>query len=48
MLVGAYEDDEGSGIEMIALDRGPGIANVEACLRDGYSSAGTQATASAP
>lgn len=41
MLVGAYQDGEGHGIELIALDRGPGIANVEACLRDGYSSAGT-------
>ncbi|MGB7037564.1 MAG: ATP-binding protein, partial [Xanthobacteraceae bacterium] len=41
MLVGAYGDDEG-GIEIVALDRGPGITNIEACLADGYSSAGTQ------
>jgi anti-sigma regulatory factor (Ser/Thr protein kinase) len=41
MLIGAYEDGDGSGVQLIALDRGPGIANVEACLRDGYSSAGT-------
>lgn len=42
MLVGSYENNEGGGTELIALDRGPGIGNVEACLRDGYSSAGTQ------
>ncbi len=41
LLVGAYQDNEGSGIELIALDRGPGIGNLEECLRDGYSSAGT-------
>jgi anti-sigma regulatory factor (Ser/Thr protein kinase) len=42
MLIGSYEDREGSGTELIALDRGPGIGNVEACLRDGYSTAGTR------
>ena len=41
MLIGAYEDEKGGGTELIALDQGPGIGNVEACLRDGYSSAGT-------
>ncbi len=30
-----------AGIEILALDRGPGIANVSASLRDGYSTAGT-------
>lgn len=41
MLIGPYEDGDGGGAEIVALDRGPGIANVEACLKDGYSSAGT-------
>ena len=41
ILVGAYEDGDGSGVEVLALDRGPGIANLAACLEDGYSSAGT-------
>ncbi|HEX4408788.1 MAG TPA: ATP-binding SpoIIE family protein phosphatase [Xanthobacteraceae bacterium] len=41
LLVGTYQDKEGNGIELMALDRGPGIGNVEECLRDGYSSAGT-------
>lgn len=42
MLMGAYEDTEGGGTELIAIDRGPGIGNIEACLADGYSSAGTR------
>jgi anti-sigma regulatory factor (Ser/Thr protein kinase) len=42
MLIGAFEDGDGGGTEIIALDRGPGIADVEACLKDGYSSAGTR------
>jgi anti-sigma regulatory factor (Ser/Thr protein kinase) len=41
MLVSAFEDSNGSGIELIALNRGRGISNVEACLRDGHSGAGT-------
>ena len=41
VLIGAYETPDGSGIEILALDRGPGIANLQACLVDGYSSAGT-------
>lgn len=31
----------GPGIEVLALDRGPGMADVAACLRDGYSTAGS-------
>jgi anti-sigma regulatory factor (Ser/Thr protein kinase) len=41
LLIGAFEDNEGSGIELLAIDQGPGIGNLEQCLRDGYSSAGT-------
>jgi len=29
------------GVEVLALDKGPGMADVERCLRDGYSTAGT-------
>lgn len=32
------------GVEILALDRGPGIADVAASLRDGRSTAGTQGT----
>ena len=42
MLVGPFDDRDGKGVEIIALDRGPGMVNVEACFRDGYSSSGTQ------
>jgi anti-sigma regulatory factor (Ser/Thr protein kinase) len=41
ILVGAYEDAEGSGVELIALDHGPGIADLDASMRDGHSTAGT-------
>jgi len=29
------------GVELLALDKGPGMADVEKCLRDGYTTAGT-------
>lgn len=41
ILVGTYGDGPESGIELIALDKGPGIANLAASLTDGYSTAGT-------
>lgn len=31
-------------IEILVLDRGPGMANVERCLQDGYSTAGSAGT----
>jgi anti-sigma regulatory factor (Ser/Thr protein kinase) len=31
-------------VEVIAVDRGPGMADVQSCLRDGYSSRGTAGT----
>lgn len=36
--------DDASGIELLALDSGPGMRNVQACLRDGYSTAGSLGT----
>src|SRR5262249_33558223 len=41
LLIGSYEDPSGSGIELIAVGKGAGIAKLDSCLRDGYSSAGT-------
>lgn len=47
LLAGRYgmppEDDPAGegGIELLALDRGPGMADVAACRRDGYSTAGS-------
>lgn len=36
--------DAAGGLELIALDYGPGIANVMECMRDGYSTAGSPGT----
>src|SRR5262249_15768002 len=33
-----------AGIEVLALDRGPGMADVGRCRRDGFSTAGTPGT----
>lgn len=41
LLIGHYDDPTGNGIELISLDKGSGIADLQSCLRDGYSSAGT-------
>lgn len=41
LLIGGCEDGEDAGLELIALDLGPGIADLSACLQDGYSSAGS-------
>lgn len=38
LLVGS----EGARIDLLGLDRGRGIANLEACLADGFSTAGTR------
>jgi len=32
------------GVDVLAIDRGPGIASIEDCLQDGYSSTGTNGT----
>src|SRR5690606_35256386 len=32
------------GVEVLCIDRGPGMANVIECMRDGYSTAGTMGT----
>jgi anti-sigma regulatory factor (Ser/Thr protein kinase) len=32
------------GVEIVAVDRGPGISNVSACLKDGYSTSNTPGT----
>lgn len=33
-----------NALELLALDQGPGMANISACLRDGYSTAGSAGT----
>jgi anti-sigma regulatory factor (Ser/Thr protein kinase) len=44
VLLGALEQDGVAGIEVLALDRGSGMADLGRCLRDGYSTAGTRGT----
>lgn len=44
LLVGSYEDRTGSGIECLALDKGPGMADVGVSSRDGHSTAGSTGT----
>jgi anti-sigma regulatory factor (Ser/Thr protein kinase) len=44
ILVGTYGEGPDGGIELIALDKGPGISNLAASLSDGYSTAGTAGT----
>ena len=41
LLVSLFEDRTGEGVECLAIDRGPGIADVDRAMRDGHSTAGT-------
>lgn len=41
ILAEADEENGGSGIALIALDRGPGIGDIARAARDGHSTAGT-------
>ncbi|HEY4030305.1 MAG TPA: ATP-binding SpoIIE family protein phosphatase [Caulobacteraceae bacterium] len=34
--------DRAQGLQILALDKGPGMADVEACMTDGYSTGGTR------
>jgi anti-sigma regulatory factor (Ser/Thr protein kinase) len=44
LLLQCLGAEECAVIELLALDRGPGMANVERCMTDGYSTAGTSGT----
>jgi anti-sigma regulatory factor (Ser/Thr protein kinase) len=44
ILLRALSHERAGGLEILALDRGPGIADVAASLRDGRSTAGTAGT----
>lgn len=41
ILLGAIEQDPMLGIEILALDKGAGMVNVDVCLQDGFSTGGT-------
>lgn len=38
---GPYADADGAGLELLALDRGTGMIDVDRCMQDGYSTAGS-------
>ena len=44
LLATPFADGTGSGVELLALDKGPGIADVARALVDGYSTAGSPGT----
>jgi anti-sigma regulatory factor (Ser/Thr protein kinase) len=44
LLVQAITGAAGMALEIIAIDRGPGMSNLQKCLRDGYSSGATPGT----
>jgi anti-sigma regulatory factor (Ser/Thr protein kinase) len=44
LLLTRFADGTGGGIELLALDKGPGIADVARALEDGYSTAGSPGT----
>jgi anti-sigma regulatory factor (Ser/Thr protein kinase) len=41
LIVQPTESHGAVGIELLILDRGPGMPSIEECLRDGYSTSGT-------
>jgi anti-sigma regulatory factor (Ser/Thr protein kinase) len=44
LLIQQVEGTTERGIELLAFDKGPGMRNVNECLRDGYSTAGSAGT----
>ena len=44
ILLQALDGQDAASVEMLALDRGPGMRNVARCLEDGYSTAGGAGT----
>lgn len=44
VLLRSLAHGESSGVEILALDKGPGIADLGRCFEDGYSTAGTSGT----
>ena len=44
ILVQTLRTDTGPEVEVLAIDSGPGMADVQRCLQDGYSTGGTPGT----
>src|SRR5260370_378279 len=41
IVIDSFADRDGAGLELLSLDKGPGIADVGLALADGYSTAGS-------
>ncbi len=46
LLLACHEGPAGAAIEVLSLDSGPGMADLDGCLRDGFSSSTTPGTGS--
>jgi len=44
IIISSFDDAEGRGVELLALDKGPGILDFNKALRDGHSTSGTAGT----
>jgi anti-sigma regulatory factor (Ser/Thr protein kinase) len=44
LIIDRFTDGSGNGIELLAADKGPGIADIARALEDGFSTAGTPGT----
>jgi anti-sigma regulatory factor (Ser/Thr protein kinase) len=44
IAVDRFHDAQGTGVELLAIDKGPGINDLQASLADGYSTAGSPGT----
>ena len=44
LLLGSFDDRTGTGIEVLALDKGRGMGDIAASMRDGHSTAGSAGT----
>jgi anti-sigma regulatory factor (Ser/Thr protein kinase) len=44
LLLQILGEGESAAVELLAIDRGPGMADVSRCMSDGYSTGGTQGT----
>ncbi len=44
LLIQTLGEDHAAVVELLAIDRGPGMVNVDRCMEDGYSTAGTPGT----
>ena len=44
LLLQTLEKNDIAGVEILALDKGPGFDNIHECLQDGFSTAGTSGT----